>query len=365
MTESSSFWSSTRVRRWVGIGGAVGVVGLLVYLAWPTIMLLGISFFIAYLLDPVVDRLERRKVPRTLTILLLILAVSLGVFFLLLILIPQIQVQARQVAERAPEWGQWLLRHLVPLLERLGVPLPKEGLQAYAVQAWEGLRANFPGFTEPVFRVFGTMFTGLGNFILGVVSIVFVPVFSFYLLRDFDVLGERFYAAMPPHWRPVVADWSGELDQVVGGFLRGQFTIAMILAALYATGLGLLGVPMGIVLGVTSGLANMVPYMSIVVGLLPAILLSLLDDPSWWRVLGILLIYTGGQLLEGVYLGPRIVGRETGLHPVIVMASIMVGGTLFGLLGILVSVPVAAILKVVVLRLHRAWRARWPQSASE
>jgi predicted PurR-regulated permease PerM len=103
----------------------------------------------------------------------------------------------------------------------------------------------------------------------------------------------------------------------------------------------------------------MVPYLSIVVGLVPALLLSLIEEAHLWRTLGVVLVYTGGQMLEGVYLGPRIMGKETGLHPVVVMVSIMVGGALFGLSGIILAVPTAGVLKVVLSRAHRAWRATW------
>jgi predicted PurR-regulated permease PerM len=343
----------------LGWGLAAVVVAGLLYLTWGTAVLLSVSFFIAYVLDPLVDYMERRGLPRTLTIALLVLAGGLGLFFFVLVLMPQVQSQASQLASRAPEWEQWLLQHIVPLLERVGLPLDKNSLTTYASQAWEALRSNVTGFGKPVLSVFSTMFAGIGNFIIGIVSIVFVPVFAFYLLRDFNRLGERFYAALPPAWRPVVSDWLAELDHVVGGFLRGQFTIAVILAALYAVGLSLLGVPIGVLLGVISGLANMVPYMSIVVGLVPALLLSLIEEAHLWRTLGVVLVYTGGQMLEGVYLGPRIMGKETGLHPVVVMVSIMVGGALFGLSGIILAVPTAGVLKVVLSRAHRAWRATW------
>jgi len=345
--------------RWIGWGlAAVVVVGFL-YLTWGIVVLLSVSFFIAYVLSPLVDYMERWGLPRTLTIALLILAGGLGLFFFVLVLMPQLQSQARQLASRAPEWEQWLLQHIVPLLERVGLPLDQNSLTSYATQAWAALRSNVSGFGQPVLSVFSTMFAGIGNFIIGIVSIVFVPVFAFYLLRDFNRLEERFYAALPPAWRPVVDDWLAELDHVVGGFLRGQFTISIILAALYAIGLSLLGVPIGGLLGVISGLANMVPYMSAVVGLVPALLLSLIEEANIWRALGVLLLYCGGQLLEGVYLGPRIIGRETGLHPVVVMVSIMVGGTLFGLSGIILAVPTAGVLKVVLWRAHRAWRSTW------
>ena len=358
---------------WLGI--ALGSVGLayVVYLNQATLILLGISFVVAYLLDPSIDRLERRGLSRTLAISLLIgvILVSVGVFFL--VIIPQLQSQVRYVAGRAPHWGQWLYEHIDPLLKLIAPPLYKyfgivldiESLKGYAGHLSEWVMGHLPGITQRILSIFQSMFTGFANFIVGALNILLVPVLIFYLLRDFDILHARFYTLLPPHWRPVVADWLGEIDRALGGFLRGQFTIALILATIYAVGLALIGVPLGALLGIIAGLANLVPYMSIVVGLVPTLVFFLLSDaPSLGGILAILLLYVGGQMLEGLYLSPRIMGRETGLHPIVVMIAILVGGTLFGLLGILVAVPVTAVLQVVLRRWHDAWRATWPPPAA-
>jgi len=358
--------------RWFCIAlGSVGVI-YVVYLSQATLVLLGISFVVAYLLDPSIDRLERLGLSRTLAISLLtaVALVSIGVLFL--VVIPQLQLQVRHVAGRVPHWGQWLYDHLTPLLEAaapslsqyFGIALDIDSLRMYAGHLWDWVMAHLPGITQSILSIFQTMFTGLANFIVGVLNILLVPVMVFYLLRDFDILRARFYALLPPYWRPIVADWLGEIDHALGGFLRGQFTIALCLATIYAVGLALLGVPLGALLGIISGLANLVPYMSIVAGLVPTLVLFLLSDaPSIGGILGILLLFIGGQLLEGVYLSPRIMGRETGLHPVVVMVALLVGGTLFGLLGIIVAVPVTAVLQVVLRRWHQTWRATWPPSA--
>jgi len=355
--------------RWFCIAlGSVGAV-YVVYLSQATLILLGISFVVAYLLDPSIDRLERLGLSRTLAISLLtaVALVSMGVLFL--VVIPQLQLQVRHVAGRVPHWGQWLYDHLTPLLEEIAPPLSQyfgvaldiDSLKTYAGHLWDWAMAHLPGITQSILSIFQTMFTGLANFIVGVLNILLVPVMVFYLLRDFDLLRARFYALLPPYWRPIVADWLGEIDHALGGFLRGQFTIALVLITIYAVGLALMGVPLGALLGIIAGLANLVPYMSIVAGLVPTLVLFLLSDaPSMGGVLGIILLYIGGQLLEGVYLSPRIMGRETGLHPVIVMVAILVGGTLFGLLGIIVAVPVTAVLQVALRRWHQAWRATWP-----
>lgn len=360
--------------RWLLIALGLVLAGYVVYQTRATLVLLGISFVVAYLLDPSVDRLERLGLSRSLAISLLAALLVAMMAALLLVVLPQLQRQAQQVASRAPQWGQWLYDRVAPLVEAaaeplaqyFGITLDLDSLKTYAVSLRNWVLSHLPGITYGVLSVFQTMFTGLANFIVGVLNIVLVPVLIFYLLRDFNALQARFYTLLPPYWRPIVADWLGEVDRAVGGFVRGQCTIALILAALYAVGLALVGVPLGALLGLLSGLANMVPYMSIVVGLLPALLLfSLSESASLGGVLSILLIYIGGQLLEGLYLGPRIMGRETGLHPVVVMVAILVGGTLFGLLGILLAVPATAVLHVVLRRCHRAWQARWHDSRGE
>ncbi len=359
---------SKSLLRWCLIAFCSVCVVYILYRNQATLVLLGMSFVVAYLLDPSIDRLEHLGLSRTLAISLLTSVVLVGLGVLFLVVIPQLQLQVRQVAGRAPRWGQWLYTHLTPLMEAAEAPLFKyfgialdiESLKMYAVRLWGRVVAHLPDITQGLLSIFQTMFTGLANFIVGVLHILLVPVLIFYLLRDFDVLRDRFYGLLPPHWRPNVAVWLGEIDHAVGGFWRGQFTIAFILAALYAIGLSLLGVPLGAVLGIISGLVNFVPYMSIVAGLLPTLLLFLLSDaPTMGGVLGIILLYVGGQLLEGVYLSPRIMGRETGLHPVVVMIAILVGGTLFGLLGIIIAVPVTAVLYVALRRWHHAWRATW------
>lgn len=363
----------TPVRRWLLLGCALVLCGYVLYRTQGTLVLLSISLFTAYLLDPSIDRLERLGLSRTVAIFFLSIGMALSCLVVLVLIVPQLQRQASYLAGRAPHWGQWVYNHLAPALQDLEAPLSRyfgvtldlESLRTYATRLWEWLLSHLPGVAQSLVSVFQTMFTGVANFIVGAVNIVLVPVLTFYLLRDFDIVSARFYAALPPPWRPVIADWLGEVDQAVGGFLRGQCTIALVLATVYATGLVLLGVPLGFLLGVLAGIANMVPYMSVVVGLVPTLVLfSLSETASLWGCLGILLLYVGGQMFEGLYLSPRIMGKETGLHPVVVMVAIMVGGTLGGFLGIVLAVPLTAVFQVVLRRWHQAWQATWPPEPS-
>jgi predicted PurR-regulated permease PerM len=178
--------------RWCGIVlGSIGVV-YVVYLSQATLILLGISFVVAYLLNPSIDRLECLGLSRTLAISLLIAVapVSMGVLFL--VIIPQLQLQVRQVAGRAPHWGQWLYGHLTLSWRQqrrrsqyFGITLDIDSLKTYAGYLWDWVMAHLPGITQGILSIFQTMFTGLANFIVGVLNILLVPVMVFYLLHDF------------------------------------------------------------------------------------------------------------------------------------------------------------------------------------
>lgn len=338
--------------RWLGIFALLALTAFILYRSSTTFFLLATSLFIAYLLDPLIDLLEKRKVPRTLGIFLVILAFSAVLTLLFLYLVPEIQHQTKQLASKAPSWGQWAYERLGPILDRFHVNVNRQELRNYAAELWNWVIHNIPTATRPILSIFRHMFNGIANFIVGILNIVIVPVMAFYILRDYDKIRLFFYRSLPPKWVPIVKDWAGELDKAVGGFLRGQLTIAVFLAIYYAIGLSLMGVPLGILLGVISGLANMVPYMSIFVGLVPSLLLSFIDQPSWARLLWVLLLFISGQLLEGLVLGPRVMSKETGLHPVVVMVAIMIGGNLMGLIGIILSVPGAAVVKVVLTRFY-------------
>src|SRR5215510_13660459 len=193
--------------RWFCITlGSIGLV-YVIYLNQATLILLGISFVVAYLLDPSIDRLEHLGLSRTLAISLLIGVVLVSVGVLFLVIIPQLQSQVRYVAGRAPHWGQWLYEHIDPLLETVAPPLYKyfgivldiESLKVYAGYLSDWVMGHLPGITKRILSIFQTMFTGLADFIVGALNILLVPVLIFYLLRDFDILRARFYTLLPPH----------------------------------------------------------------------------------------------------------------------------------------------------------------------
>lgn len=359
MAPSSARFSGHAMRRIAVACGCI-IVAFILYRNQATLIVVGISLFLAYLLHPIVDYLERCGIRRGLAILLMTLTLLFTVFLLGRFIGQQLQNQIAQAIDLAPRLWQRLYTYLIALAEALEIPVNKENLDQYIARLRDWTKVNFLSILQYVLGFFQHFFVNLTAFIVNILHIILVPVLTFYLLRDFAELKRRFYDVFPPSWRQPLKSWLYELDHVLGGFLRGQLLIAFILAGLYAGALSLVGVPAGLLLGLITGFANMVPYMGIIIGLLPSLLMCALSEtPSLWLFVGVLLIYCGGQALEGFYLSPRIMGRETGLHPVVVMVAIMIGGTLFGFKGLLFAVPVAAMIKVAFLQWYRAWRATW------
>ena len=181
---------------------------------------------------------------------------------------------------------------------------------------------------------------------LSVLNLLIVPVFAVYLLYDMNHINAGMKELVPHRHRAYVYSRFGQVDRLLSAFARGQITVCLILGAFYAVGLTACGVPMGLLVGFVIGFFNLVPFMSHVLGLPLALLLSWLDDQSPQRLLAVAVIFVFGQFVEGNFITPRIVGQSLGLHAVIVMLAVLVGGTLFGLVGMLVAVPLTAVLSV-------------------
>lgn len=349
-------------------GSLVGLVVILLVFRRIFLPLL-LGFVIAYLFDPAVSWFERRGRSRVfgVVVIALVLLVVLSGFFLYLV--PQMTEQVHRLAEHFPEYRNRAQEQLAPWLERLRARYPQQMVELQE-RSLDWLKANTPRLLGSVGAWLAGFFTSLLSAVLFLLNLVFIPVFAFYLLVDFPKIRQRARELIPLPYRELTLARVAEVDQALSSFLRGQLTIALVLAAINATGLMLLGVPLGLVIGLVAGLANMVPYMSIVVGLIPALLLSWVEHGSLLNLLGVLAVFTAAQLLEGTYLSPRILGKSVNLHPVWVLLSIIVGGSLFGFFGMLIAVPLAAVIHVFVhhwlasYRESRIYRGEAPEAGS-
>jgi len=342
--------------RWVLVALLVCALGWLFYALRGVLTPLFAAFLIAYVLDPVVDKLEARKIPRALAIVIL-LAALLGVVGLFIMLVlPGVVRDIAGFVRVLPHQMTMALQRAEPWLARYDIHLPhsvSEALAQYQVDAKDiAQRAIAPAGAILRWIVGGT------SSLIGALGTIFVvPVVSFYLLYDFDRMKAAATALVPNEWRAPVVDIANEIDETLGHFVRGQLIVMAILGVLYAVAYSLLGVRLAIPIGIVAGLIAFIPYVGSATALLTALLLSLVDFTGWGKVVGVIAAYIVIQLLEGFVITPRIVGEKVGLPPVWVLIALLVGAELFGFLGVLLALPTAAVLKIFVMRGLRQYRA--------
>jgi predicted PurR-regulated permease PerM len=307
------------------------------------------AFLIAYMLDPVVDRLERWKVPRPIGITLL-LALVLGAIGLFVILVvPGIVRDAAVFGKEIPHHARNLMAKIEPWPAAQGVEVPHSWNEA--LQQFGGDIQNVAGTAiAPAGRVVQWVVGGTANVLAAIGGLLVIPVFAFYLLNDFDRMTSSIRDLVPHRFRPFVVDVAREVDEVLGQFIRGQLIVMLFLAVLFAVSYSLLGVRLAVPIGILAGLLSFIPYVGGAFALGAALLMCALDFDGWGQVIGVVAAYAVIQLLEGFVITPRIMEGKIGLSAIWVLVALMIGGELFGFLGVLLAVPAAAVTKIFVVR---------------
>ncbi len=308
-----------------------------------------IAFIIAYALDPLVDKLEEWKLPRTMAIVFFLLSILIILTLTGMIVFPIIKLQVEKLAGDMPDYSVTIERWFSPIFENVIKEDPARIKESIS-NLMEKLGNIPPKLLASTSSLLWSGFSGMLNFIITLINLIIIPISCFYLLKDIDPIKEKIKTLIPTRYKETVFDLTQETNEVLGGFIRGQLTVAIILAVFYSIGLLIVGTPMSIVIGIVAGLANIVPYLGLLVGLIPAILLTILQFHDAVHLLGVLLVFGIAQAMEGMVITPRIVGDKIGLHPVVIMLAILAGGRFFGFIGILLAVPVAAVLNVFLKR---------------
>jgi sporulation integral membrane protein YtvI len=339
----------TKKQKWIRIGVIALVILAAIFfyklrgVLWPFVF----AFFIAYILNPWVDFFQRRRLSRTVSVAIVFALVVLILSATLLILVPQIMNEVNQVRAKFPQYAEVIRSRLLPWMQSWLEEHPdiyKNMMDYYE----KSLKPRIPSLLTPVLTFLGSMFSGFVNFIVEMLNVLLVPVLAFYMLSDFPRMKQRFMELFPPRHQPAVQTKIHEVDEALGGYLRGQLTVSLCLAVIYIIGLLILGVPLAIPIGLFSGLANMVPYLGFIMGISLSFIFSFVDNQDWHRLIWIVVVYTFAQVMEGVLISPLIVGKRTGLHPVLIMLALVVGGTLFGFMGMILAVPVFAMASVFI-----------------
>jgi len=326
------------------------VGGGLLWALWPIFSVLFASAAMAYLLDPLVDRLEQRGWGRPSAIAVLFTGVLILMVSLTLILIPAIASQFAELIQNVRMYVDNLATLMGPtaafIEAQTGERIPldfdtlKKELPGWLAQLSPDARAGIQGFLSNLFH------SSMG-FVSAVLNLALLPIFTFYLLRDWDRLVQFFQSLIPQPQKERVHRMARDVDERLGAFVRGQITVCIVLGIMYSLGLWLSGVDMAAVIGLLSGALFIIPYLGTIVGIILATILCLMKYGVDIHLLYVALTFGIAQGFEGWFLTPRIVGEKVGLHPLVVMMALLVGSSLGGIWGMLLAIPVTAAMNVV------------------
>ncbi len=336
----------TATGRWVFWAAAAGIFLLLMWLLNDILLPFVVGMVVAYFLDPVVVRLQRARLSRTMaTTVVTIVAVLVGVGVVMAIL-PPLFGQVQSLITNAPEYVMKAMSRVQPLLEplrvRLGLePISMHDLQSEATQ-WAGKGLAVAG------GIAGAL-AERGVAIINLLGLLFItPVVTFYMLRDWEKLVAAIDNSLPLEHADTIRKLTAESNAAIAGFVRGQALVCLALGTFYGIGLTLMGLQFGLVIGLIAGAISFIPFVGTFVGGVMALGMALAQfPPDWIGVVKVAAVFVVGQMLEGNFLSPKLVGDRVGLHPVWIMFALLAGGSLFGFTGVLIAVPVAAVLGVV------------------
>lgn len=335
----------TDAQKWLILVSAIAI-GYLLYLLAPILTPFLISAFLAYIGDPAVDRLETIKFSRTVSVVFVFfLMLVIGLSFILVIF-PLIEEQIRRLLIRLPEMIDWIQTELIPWVTQ------RFGLQPDTINL-DGIKQSLTGHWQALGNIAGKFLTQVsasGQLILLWVSyFLLIPVVTFYLLRDWDDIVAKARKLIPRKYESVSVKLIKECDAVLAEFFRGQLLVMFAQGAIYSTGLWIVGLEFSLLIGMAAGLVSFVPYLGAIVGIVVATIAAYMQFHDFIHIFYVLLVFGVGQTLEGVVLSPLLVGDRIGLHPVAVIFAVMAGSQLFGFFGMLIALPVAAVI-VVLLR---------------
>jgi predicted PurR-regulated permease PerM len=340
-------------RHYLWVAGAALVVLLALHWLGPVLTPFLVGAIFAYLGKPLVDRLERRRVPRSLGALVVILIFGIAVTALFLVLIPLIQAEVTTASRKLPDLFAKAMAEVTPWVEdHLGISLAFDAqtLRDYIANNTEDVRAMS-------LRLLSGVKTGGLIVVTLLVNAALIPVVMFYVLRDWNLIFERMLDLVPRRWDERTAVVTRDIDTVLAEFLHGQLSVMIVLALYYSIALSVARLDHALPIGILTGLLVFIPYVGFGLGLTLGMIAAVLQWTGWPGFLAVAAVYGVGQLLENYVLVPYLVGDRIGLHPLAVIFALLAFGQLFGFAGVLLALPVSAALLVGLRELRGAYVA--------
>lgn len=335
---------------------AFALAAVVFYLLLPVLSPFFIGFIIAYLFTPVVGWLALHRISRPLGTSLVFVSLTGFLVLLVLAIIPALTEQTARLFKMFPAFWTQIEQQIGPWFEQwFGFSPSVSGFKSVLAEHGETIGSML---ADRAWSVFGSGYT----LVLGLINLLLAPVVAFYLLRDWPQIMARLEALLPRHWQKTIVGLATESDRVLGAFLRGQLSVMLANAAVYGIGLTLLGLNTGLIIGLVAGILSFIPYLGGLIGISLALIAAYIQMDSLWPLFWVLVVFGIGQTLETVVWQPRFVGNEIGLHPVAVIFAVLAGGHLFGFMGVLLALPVSAILMVLArFGLQHYYQSRYYQ----
>ncbi len=336
--------------QWTALG--VGLLWCLWLLA-PILSPFVFAALLGWLGDPMVDRLERRM-SRNSAVVLVFAVMILVLLLAVVLLVPLLEDQIMTLVDSLPGYRDWFVQTALPWIEQ------RTGLQILSWldpdRLFQLIREHWQGAGGIAATVLGYVSRSGFALVAWLANIALLPVLAFFFLRDWDLIVSRVGALVPRDHYDTVRRLALEADEVLGGFLRGQLLVMLVLGILYALGLWLVGLKLGILIGLVAGLLTFVPYLGPASIILFGGIAALVQFGDWQHLAGVGIVFGIGQVVESFLLTPMLVGDRIGLHPMAVIFAVMAGGTLFGFLGMLLALPVAAVANVLLRYAQERYR---------
>ena len=342
----------TNDSRWFWLTIA-SITFLLLYLLSPILTPFILGALLAYLGDPLADKLEARKLSRTLSVSIVFITIILVMLIIFLLIIPIVETQLSKLFVKLPNYIDWIVTLLQPQLRDIfGIDtsvMEIDTIKKTMTEHW----GQTGGLIKSIVK---TLSHSSMILISWITTIVLTPVITFYLLRDWDKLVEYIQNLLPRNIEPIISQLAKESDNVLGAFLRGQLTVMLALGTIYSIGLGLVGVEFALLIGMMAGIVSFVPYLGLIIGVLVAGTAVMFQTYNIVDLMLVFLVFGVAQIIEAIVLTPLFVGERIGLHPVTVIFAVLAGGQLFGFFGVLLALPIAAILAVIMRHLHDSYK---------
>ena len=330
------------------------LIVLALWLLGPVLTPFVVAAVLAYALTPLVNKLDglgRGRMPRVLAVILVELLFIVAALSLVLLIVPIVAKEIPLLREQIPLLADRINNSLTPWLAQFGIRVALD-VGSLKTLALKYLNANYE-------EMFGSVVSSVrlgGSVALAVIgNAVLIPVALFYLLMDWDRFVATLLELVPPPMRSAFDSFTDEADSVLGQYLRGQLLVMLVMAAFYAIGLALFGLDLALPIGIFTGLAMFIPYLGFGVGLVLAILAGLLQFASIKVLVMVAAVYGIGQMLESLVLTPRLVGERIGLHPLAVIFALLAFGQVFGFVGVLIALPLSAVLLVALRRIKQRY----------